>query len=79
MTKELKKTEGWRDWQFLRDWEIEAKRNRLRNLSVKEAFEIFDELTTFLDCIPKKDIEKLGRRREKRLLDFRRNFYAKKK
>lgn len=41
-------------WHLFRDWETEEKRRRLRNLSIEEAFEIFDNLSVMLDNIPKK-------------------------
>jgi len=51
-------------------------KKRLRNLSVKEAFQIFDDLYELLEVTFKKDIEKLRNRKLQLLFNLRKNLDA---
>lgn len=63
-------------WQVFHNWEIEDKKKRLRNLSVKEAFQIFNDLYELLEVTFKKDIEKLRNRKLQYLFNLRKNLDA---
>ena len=63
-------------WQVFHNWEIADKKKRLRNLSVKEAFQIFNDLYELLEVTFKKDIEKLRNRKLQYLFNLRKNLDA---
>ena len=72
----IKRTSGVERWQVFHNWEIEDKKKRLRNLSVKEAFQIFNDLYELLEVTFKKDIEKLRNRKLQLLFNLRKNLDA---
>ena len=70
------KLKSGNEWQFFRNWEFEEKSNKLKDLKTIKAFEIFNNLSILLDCIPQQDIEKLSKKKVQTLISLRKKLDA---
>ncbi len=63
-----------KDWDTFSIWERKYKKEHLKNLTIKSAFEIFSELWDAQAQLPEKELEIFRKRKLTELLKLRKSF-----